>query len=122
MAAEPVSVNRINLQNSREDAATITWPAGSRSANASRSESVVPAWVRRELAAARAGCGAFEWIALGYLALSSVLIAVFAQHLPRPGRLVIVQAGVGTLILILCRVAPAFPLPLHPLPRFSHRL
>jgi len=28
-----------------------------------------------------AGCGAFEWVALGYLALSSVLIVIFSQNL-----------------------------------------
>src|SRR5439155_20955620 len=49
-------------------------------------------------------CGAFEWIALGYLGLSSMLITIFAQNLARPARLIATQAGVAALILILCRV------------------
>ena len=49
-------------------------------------------------------CGAFEWIALGYLVLSSALIAFFAGNLEHPMRLIASQACVGVLILILCRV------------------
>ncbi len=50
-----------------------------------------------------AACGAFEWIALGYLALSCVLIAMFAENLVHPMKLVGVQALVAAVILILCR-------------------
>jgi membrane-associated phospholipid phosphatase len=121
MAAEPMNVNRINLQNSREEAATITWPAGSRPANDARAEIAVPAWVRRELATAWAGCGAFEWIALGYLALSSVLIAVFAHHLPHLGWLMLVQAGVAAFVLILCRLGGTSPVPGELFVSFSRR-
>lgn len=56
----------------------------------------------QEIAAAWAACGAFEWIALGYLALSSMLITLFAENLTNPGRLLATQASVGVLILTLC--------------------
>jgi membrane-associated phospholipid phosphatase len=62
------------------------------------------ALIAQEFAAAWAACGVFEWIALGYLALSSVLIALFAENLAHPVKLIATQAGVAALILILCRV------------------
>jgi membrane-associated phospholipid phosphatase len=61
-------------------------------------------WVTREAAAAWAACGAFEWVALGYLAASCVLIAVFAENLAHPVKLFAVQAMAAAVILILCRV------------------
>jgi len=66
-----------------------------------------PGWstrIAREFAETWIACGAFEWIALGYLALSSVLITRFAENLVHPLRLIATQAGVAILILILCRV------------------
>ncbi len=39
----------------------------------------IVSWIIREAAAAWAACGAFEWVALGYLAASSTLIAVFEK-------------------------------------------
>jgi membrane-associated phospholipid phosphatase len=50
------------------------------------------------------GCGAFEWIALGYLTLSCVLIATFWKNLAHPTKLIGVQAFVAAVILALCRV------------------
>jgi membrane-associated phospholipid phosphatase len=50
-----------------------------------------------------AGCGAFEWVTLGYLALSSVLIVIFSRNLAHPLRLLSVQALVGCMIVALCR-------------------
>jgi membrane-associated phospholipid phosphatase len=58
-----------------------------------------------ELAQAWSACGVFEGIALGYLALSSALIAIFARNLAHPVGLVATQAFVSLLILALCRVA-----------------
>jgi membrane-associated phospholipid phosphatase len=58
--------------------------------------------VAQEIVVAWAACGAFEWIALGYLALSSVLIALFAENLSNPGRLLATQAFVAAVILSLC--------------------
>jgi len=60
--------------------------------------------VAREIAAAWAACGQFEWIALAYLGISSVLIALFAENLVHPVRLIGLQAFVALLILVLCRV------------------
>ncbi len=62
------------------------------------------AWLRRESAAAWATCGAYEWMAFGYFGVSSVLIAVFAEHLRHPLRLLGVRAMVVCVVLILCRV------------------
>ncbi|HKV60472.1 MAG TPA: phosphatase PAP2 family protein [Candidatus Acidoferrum sp.] len=60
--------------------------------------------IRRYFAEAWAACGAFEWIALGYLAISSALIAWFAENLAHPAKLFGAQALVAAMILLLCRV------------------
>jgi len=49
-----------------------------------------------------AACGAFEWVALGYLGLSSALILIFAGNLAHPARLLGVQGLVALLILASC--------------------
>jgi membrane-associated phospholipid phosphatase len=59
--------------------------------------------IAKEFAEAWAACGAFEWIALGYLGLSSALIALFAENLAHPARLIGMQTLVATMILVLCR-------------------
>ena len=59
--------------------------------------------IRYEWLAIGAACGPFEWIALGYLAISSVLIAIFAENLPHPVRLLATQGCVVALIILLCR-------------------
>lgn len=64
----------------------------------------ITAPIAREAAAAWAACGAFEWVALGYLAASSALIAVFAENLAHPVKLFGVQALVAAMILALCLV------------------
>jgi membrane-associated phospholipid phosphatase len=58
----------------------------------------------RELSAAWAACGTFEYVALGYLGVSSALIVLFAENLAHPARLIGMQALVAAVILILCRV------------------
>jgi membrane-associated phospholipid phosphatase len=63
----------------------------------------ITARIAQEFAATWAACGAFEWIALGYLALSSVLISLFAENLAHPGRLIAVQTLAAAMILGLCR-------------------
>ncbi len=50
-----------------------------------------------------AGCDTFEWVALSYLLISSVLIAIFAENLAHPVRLLSVQGLVALLIVALCR-------------------
>jgi membrane-associated phospholipid phosphatase len=56
----------------------------------------------RELAGAWAACGMFEWVALGYLGVSSVLILFFAENLVHPVRLIGLQVLVAGVILALC--------------------
>ena len=62
----------------------------------------IAAGIAQEAAAAWAACGAFEWIALGYLAASSALIALFAEHLAHPVKLMGVQTLVAAVIVALC--------------------
>jgi len=82
--------------------AVLSWP------DVSSQDSVLQDFARTlqsELAEAWRNCGVFEWIALGYMALSSGMIAMFAGNLAHPLRLVATQAFVSLLILALCRVA-----------------
>jgi membrane-associated phospholipid phosphatase len=58
--------------------------------------------VRQAMAAAWAACGAFEWMALAYLGVSSFLIVVLAANLKRPGHLLAVRASVAGVVLMLC--------------------
>jgi membrane-associated phospholipid phosphatase len=57
---------------------------------------------RPELAAACAACGTFEYVALGYLGLSSALIVIFAENLAHPVRLLSLQVLAAAVILALC--------------------
>ena len=61
--------------------------------------------LRNEWLAIGAACGPFEWIGLGYLAVSSVLIAIFSDNLGHPIRLLATRACVVALIVLLCRGA-----------------
>lgn len=61
------------------------------------------ALARRELAAAGAACGMFEFVAFGYLGVSSALILFFAENLAHPVRLIGMQTLVAAAILVLCR-------------------
>jgi membrane-associated phospholipid phosphatase len=60
--------------------------------------------LKRQFAEAWAACGAFEWMALAYLGISSVLIVVFAGNLAHPWRLLAAQTMVATIVLTLCLV------------------
>jgi membrane-associated phospholipid phosphatase len=60
--------------------------------------------LKKLIAEAWAACGAFEWLALGYLGATSVLISVFAGNLAHPWRLLCTQAFVGAVVLMLCLV------------------
>lgn len=74
----------------------------------------LPAWdwhrpgialvLRAEFAAMWAACGVFEWVALGYLGISSALVTAFAENLAHPVRLIGVQVLVAAVILVLCRL------------------
>jgi membrane-associated phospholipid phosphatase len=60
--------------------------------------------LKRVIAETWTACGAFEWLALGYLATTSVLIAIFAENLAHPLRLIATQALVAAILLTLCWV------------------
>jgi membrane-associated phospholipid phosphatase len=75
-----------------------------------RNESTGVESVRGELARLWASLGAFEWVALGYLLLSSAMILAFPKNLARtnvvhPWKLIGAQAIVATFIFLLCSVA-----------------
>ncbi len=104
-------MNDMQGQNCGENEAALAWRAEVESARGDesavsfeRQEQGIAAWIIREAAAAWAACGAFEWLALGYLAASSVLIAAFAENLAHPVKLIGVQALVAAMILLLCLV------------------
>ena len=85
----------------------------------------IPSRIAQEVASVWAACGTFEWVALGYLGLSCVLIALFAQNLAHPGKLIGVQALVAGIVLTLCRIEArareTFPdSNAFPAPRFWH--
>jgi membrane-associated phospholipid phosphatase len=58
--------------------------------------------LRAQVAATRAACGIFEWVALTYLGTSSALILWFAANFLQRVRLVGTQALVALLVLVLC--------------------
>ncbi len=60
---------------------------------------------RGELARVWASLGTFEWVALGYLLLSSAMIFAFSKHLLHPWKLIGAQAIVAAFIFLLCGVA-----------------
>jgi membrane-associated phospholipid phosphatase len=59
--------------------------------------------LRSVAATAWAACGPFEWVALGYLAITGALIVSFAGNLAHPVRLLAIQTLVGVMIVTLCR-------------------
>ncbi|HEY1925767.1 MAG TPA: phosphatase PAP2 family protein [Candidatus Acidoferrum sp.] len=81
-----------------ESATTAVAPAPPRSLGIGISRAL-----RNEWLALGAACGPFEWIALGYLAISSLLVAILAENLVHPVRLLATRAVVVALILLLCR-------------------
>ena len=58
--------------------------------------------LKREAASAWGACGAFEWCALGYLGVSSLLVLVFAENLARPFRVLRSEAEAAAIVLALC--------------------
>src|SRR5258708_17365754 len=101
-------MNEVQRQQYRGNEAALAWPAkadpGRGDENAVSFEqgaNGITALLIRQAAAAWAACGAYEWVALGYLAISSALITVFGEHLAHPAKLVGVQALVAALTLCL---------------------
>jgi membrane-associated phospholipid phosphatase len=104
-------MNGAPKQNYRGNEATLAWRSevvtvrsDEFAASFESRQQGIAAWITWEAEAGWAACGAFEWVALGYLATASWMIAVFAENLAHPVRLIGVQALVATMILVLCRV------------------
>jgi membrane-associated phospholipid phosphatase len=102
-------MNRTQRQNYRENDAVLPWRQAAGVARGDvgilsfeRGRNGIAAWIMQETVAAWAACGAFEWVALGYLAISSALIAVFAENLAHPVKLIGMQALVAAMILAVC--------------------
>ena len=93
-------MNDLRRESCRGSETAVAW----RTASFEAEKQGIAALIAQELAAAWAACGAFEWIALGYLAASSTLAAIFAANLAHPWKLIGVQSLVAALILMLCRV------------------
>ena len=105
-------MNDMQRQNYRENEAALAWRAevpaargDERAASFEAEKQGIAGRLTREVAAAWAACGAFEWVALGYLVTSSAVIALFAENLAHPLKLIGVQAFVAAIILALCRAA-----------------
>ena len=104
-------MNKGQAQNYRGNEAALAWRAEVHSARGEGSaarlkadNAGIAARFLREATAAWAACGAFEWVALAYLAASSALIAMFAENLAHPLRLFGVQTLVAAAILALCQI------------------
>ncbi len=103
-------MNHVERQNCRENEAVLVW-RGEVCAERGRDHATVLETERRGIAkrisreavAAWAACGAFEWVALVYLAISIALMAVFAENLAHPVKLIGLQVLVAAVILVLCR-------------------
>ena len=57
---------------------------------------------QHELAGNGVALGAFEWVALTYLIVSSFMMLAFAKNLAHPFKLIAAQAIVATLIFMIC--------------------
>jgi membrane-associated phospholipid phosphatase len=104
-------MNRSPMHKYRADEVVLNWQTRA-PADQSRLRALYLEWpqprilglLHRQLAVAWAACGAFEWLALGYLGVSSALIVLFAENLVHPVRLLGLQALVAFVILALCAV------------------
>jgi len=54
-------------------------------------------------------CGAFEWVALGYLSVSSLLLTLFRRNLPSAPLHIALHGGVSVLVLALCWASARWP-------------
>jgi membrane-associated phospholipid phosphatase len=97
-------MNDLHRQDGEGNEAAIAWRAEVRTGSFERDEEGSAAWINREATAAWAACGAFEWVALGYLGASSALIVMFAENLAHPGILIGAHASVAAIIVALCGV------------------
>jgi membrane-associated phospholipid phosphatase len=101
-------MSRLRRNEYREQEYAVAWREGlvQSAETAATVESDGPSLSRlvlRELAGAWAACGMFEWVAFGYLGVSSALILFFAENLAHPVRMIGMQTLVAVVILVLCR-------------------
>lgn len=97
-------MTKLGGRNGSEQAAVLPWPREARQAQEAPRRNELMVAAKRELVAAWKACGAFEWAAFHYLALSSVLISIFAKNLAHPGQLIATQISLAAGILLLCRI------------------
>jgi membrane-associated phospholipid phosphatase len=101
-------MNEGNLREWEEQSIHTAWaarPFDQPAAWSAAEEGTPRVWqVRKLLVQAWAACGAFEWLALGYLAANSALVVVFARNLAHPLRLLATNGFVTAMILTLCLV------------------
>ena len=110
-------MNGAERQNHQGNEVAMPWRAASFPAG----KQGIAAVLNSEAALAWAACGAFEWVALGYLAVSSALIAAFAENIVHPLKLLGVQALAAALILILCRMEARKPTEASACPTAAHK-
>lgn len=114
-------MNRTPIRNPYQSSeAALRWQANARATVAER---VIPGSIwdspwsnlanvtRQTWESTLSACGAFEWVALGYLAVSSLLVVLFAKNLLHPFRLIALQTFVAFVILSLCRFEAAVSVP-----------
>lgn len=94
----------LEWQRFRVEAIAIPWDVQGQPASADPQGRKIAEEFLRSLLAAWNACGAFEWVALGYLALSSLLILIWRHNLAHAFALFATQALAATIILVLCRI------------------
>ncbi len=119
-------MNRSRGQEPRSHEAALPWHSSGIAAEHHAAQTI-PARLRTieilrdEWLAIGAACGPFEWIALGYMALSSVLIAMFAENLAHPIRLLVTRSCVVALVILLCRGTDILVGSVSPLDTFTQK-
>ena len=119
-------MNRSHPQNRHTNETTLPWQANVITAEQGASQPIpargrVTEILRNEWLAVGAACGPFEWLAFGYVAISSVLIAAFAENLAHPIRLLATRACVVALIILLCRGSEILGASESPLDTFTQK-
>lgn len=97
-------MNRMPSQKLREEAGAISWEPNSRPACVGPQAGKLAEKLLRAVVVTWATCGAFEWVALSYLALTSSLILFWRHNLAHPFALCALQGLVAMIIFALCHL------------------
>ena len=97
-------MNRMQWQNLREEVIAIPWNPAKQQACADPRVKKLADVLRRAVIIAWTTCGAFEWVALSYLALSSSFILIWRHNLAHPYTLCALQGLVAVIIFALCHL------------------